>query len=140
MLLESVEALGFKIVGIEFIRARQSILRIYIDSKHGINIDNCANVSRKISAILDLEDPIKVAYNLEVSSPGLNRLIRTSERYASLLGIEVSFTLRIAVQNRRKWKGRVKVVTDDMITVNVNGKDQVFSLSNIQEEDLIAHF
>lgn len=68
MLSAPVEALGFELVGIEFIRARQSTLRIYIDSDNGINVDDCADVSHRVSAVLDVEDPITVAYNLEVSS------------------------------------------------------------------------
>lgn len=68
MITAPVEALGFELVGIEFIRGRTSTLRIYIDSEDGINVDDCADVSHQVSAVLDVEDPITVAYNLEVSS------------------------------------------------------------------------
>ncbi len=78
MLLAPVEALGFELVGIEFIRARQSTFHIYIDSENGINVDDCANVSYQVSAVLDIEELIAVAYNLEVSSPGLDRPIFTA--------------------------------------------------------------
>lgn len=90
MLSAPVEALGFELVGIEFIRARQSTLRIYIDSDNGINVDDCADVSHQVSAVLDVEDPITVAYNLEVSSPGLDRPMFTAEHYTRFLGEEVS--------------------------------------------------
>ncbi len=73
MITAPVEALGYELVGIEFIRGRTSTLRIYIDSEDGINVDDCADVSHQVSAVLDVEDPISVAYNLEVSSPGLDR-------------------------------------------------------------------
>ena len=86
MLSAPVEALGFELVGIEFIRARQSTLRIYIDSDNGINVDDCADVSHQVSAVLDVEDPITVAYNLEVSSPGLDRPMFTAEHYTRYLG------------------------------------------------------
>ena len=60
MITAPVEALGFELVGIEFIRGRTSTLRIYIDSEDGINVDDCADVSHQVSAVLDVEDPITV--------------------------------------------------------------------------------
>mgnify|MGYP001788825154 CR=1 FL=1 len=122
MLSAPVEALGFELVGIEFIRARQSTLRIYIDSDNGINVDDCADVSH------------------QVSSPGLDRPMFTAEHYTRYLGEEVSLVLRMAVQNRRKWQGIIKSVEGEMITVTVDGKDEVFALSNIQKANLVPHF
>ncbi len=140
MISTPVEALGFELVGIEFIRGRQSTLRIYIDSDEGITVDNCADVSYQVSAVLDVEDPITVAYNLEVSSPGLERPLFTAAHYASFSGEEVSLTLRMAVQNRRRWQGIIKSIEGEMITVTVDGKDEVFALSNIQKANLVPHF
>ena len=131
MITAPVEALGFELVGIEFIRGRTSTLRIYIDS---------ADVSHQVSAVLDVEDPITVAYNLEVSSPGLDRPLFTAEHYARFVGEEVTLVLRMAVQNRRKWQGVIKAVDGEMITVTVEGKDEVFALSNIQKANLVPHF
>ena len=135
-----VEALGYELVGIEFVRGRTSTLRIYIDSEDGINVDDCADVSHQVSAVLDVEDPITVAYNLEVSSPGLDRPMFTAEHYVRYTGEEVSLVLRMAVQNRRKWQGIIKSVNGEMVTVTVEGKDEVFALSNIQKANLVPHF
>ena len=140
MLTAPVEALGFELVGIEFIRGRTSTLRIYIDSEDGINVDDCADVSHQVSAVMDVEDPITVAYNLEVSSPGLDRPMFTAEHYQRFTGEEVALVLRMAVQNRRKWQGIIKAVDGEMITVTVEGKDEVFALSNIQKANLVPHF
>lgn len=140
MLTAPVEALGFELVGIEFIRGRTSTLRIYIDSDDGINVDDCADVSHQVSAVMDVEDPITVAYNLEVSSPGLDRPMFTAEHYERFSGEEVALVLRMAVQNRRKWQGIIKAVDGEMITVTVEGKDEVFALSNIQKANLVPHF
>jgi ribosome maturation factor RimP len=140
MISAPVEALGFELVGIEFVRARQSTLRIYIDSEDGINVDDCADVSHQVSAVLEVEDPITVAYNLEVSSPGLDRPMFTADHYQRFLGDEVSVVLRMAMQNRRKWQGIIKAVEGEMITVTVDGKDEVFALSNIQKANLVPHF
>ena len=135
-----VEALGFELVGIEFVRARQSTLRIYIDSENGINVDDCADVSHQVSAVLDVEDPITTAYTLEVSSPGMERPLFTAAHYERFIGEEVSLTLRMAVQNRRRWVGKIKAVDGEMITVNVEGKDEVFALNNIQKANLVPQF
>ncbi|MDC9594010.1 ribosome maturation factor RimP [Xenorhabdus sp. IM139775] len=135
-----VEALGFELVGLEFIRARVSTLRIYIDSEEGITVDNCADVSHQVSAVLDVEDPVPGLYNLEISSPGLERPLFKAEHYQRFIGEEVSLMLRMAMQNRRKWQGIIKAVDGEMITVAVNGKDEVFALSNIQKANLVPHF
>lgn len=140
MLLAPVKALGFELVGIEFIRTRQSTLRIYIDSENGINVYDCADVSHQVSTVLNVEEPIAVDYNLEVSSPGLDRPMFTAEHYTRFLGEEVSLVLCMAVQNRRKWQGIIKSVEGEMITVTADGKDEVFALSNIQKANLIPHF
>ncbi|RAW99817.1 ribosome maturation factor RimP [Photorhabdus sp. HUG-39] len=140
MISAPVEALGFELVGLEFIRARVSTLRIYIDSENGITVDDCADVSHQVSAVLDVEDPISVLYNLEISSPGLERPLFTAEHYQRFIGEEVSLVLRIAMQNRRKWLGIIKTVDGEIITVTVDGKDEVFALSNIQKANLVPHF
>ncbi|RAX13908.1 ribosome maturation factor RimP [Photorhabdus bodei] len=140
MISAPVEALGFELVGLEFIRARVSTLRIYIDSENGITVDDCADVSHQVSAVLDVEDPISVLYNLEISSPGLERPLFTVEHYQRFIGEEVSLVLRIAMQNRRKWLGIIKTVDGEIITVTVDGKDEVFALSNIQKANLVPHF
>ncbi|CDL82863.1 Ribosome maturation factor rimP [Xenorhabdus szentirmaii DSM 16338] len=140
MISAPVEALGFELVGLEFIRARVSTLRVYIDSEEGITVDNCADVSHQVSAVLDVEDPISVLYNLEISSPGLDRPMFKAEHYQRFMGETVSLVLRMAMQNRRKWQGIIKAVDGEMITVTVDGKDEVFALSNIQKANLVPHF
>ncbi|PHM71082.1 ribosome maturation factor RimP [Xenorhabdus sp. KJ12.1] len=140
MISAPVEALGYELVGLEFIRARVSTLRVYIDSEEGITVDDCADVSHQVSAVLDVEDPIPGLYNLEISSPGLDRPLFKAEHYQRFMGEEISLMLRMAMQNRRKWQGIIKAVDGEMITVTVDGKDEVFALSNIQKANLVPHF
>ena len=137
---EPVNALGFELVGIEYIRGRYPVLRVYIDSENGITVDDCADVSRQISAVLDVEDPIKDAYNLEVSSPGMDRPLFTLEHYQRFVGEEVTISLRIPLANRRKWKGQIKAIDNEMITLIVDGSDEVFALSNIQKANIVPNF
>lgn len=137
---EPVQALGFELVGIEFIRSRFPVLRIYIDSENGITVDDCADVSRQVSAVLDVEEPITTAYNLEVSSPGLDRPLFTMEHYQRFIGEEVTIALRIAMFNRRKWQGMIKAAEGEMVTLSVDGKDEVFAFSNIQKANIVPKF
>jgi ribosome maturation factor RimP len=141
MLVSPVEAAGYELVGLEFIRAGEhSTLRIYIDSDNGINVDDCAEVSHQVGAVLEVEDPISVAYYLEVSSPGLSRPLFSIAHYQQFIGHEVSLVLKMAVMNSRKWKGVIQSVAGETITVNVNGQEEEFALSNISKANLIPKF
>lgn len=141
MLEAPVEASGYELVGLEFIRAgAHSTLRIYIDHKNGINVDDCAEVSHQVSAVLDVEDPISVAYSLEVSSPGLERPLFKAAHYEQFIGHEVSIVLKMAVANRRKWKGIIHGVDGETVTVTVEGQQEEFALSNISKANLIPKF
>ncbi len=141
-LLESaVVASGYELVGLEFIRAgAHSTLRIYIDHENGINVDDCAEVSRQVGAVLDVEDPISVVYNLEVSSPGLERPLFKVEHYEQFIGHEVSIVLNMAVGNRRKWKGTIHSIEGETITLIVDKQEEQFVLSNISKANLIPKF
>lgn len=141
-LLEApVEASGYELVGLEFVRAGQhSTLRIFIDHANGITVDDCAEVSHQVSAVLDVEDPISVAYSLEVSSPGLERPLFKAAHYEQFIGHEVSVVLKMAVGNRRKWKGVIDSVDGETVALTVDGQLEHFALSNIAKANLIPKF
>ncbi len=106
MLEAPVVAAGYELVRLEFVRAGQhSTLRIFIDHENGFTVEESAEVSRHLSVVLDVEDPISVFYNLEVSSPGLERPLFKAAHYEQFIGHEVSIVLKMADGNRRKWKG-----------------------------------
>ncbi|GAM54333.1 transcription termination protein nusA [Vibrio ishigakensis] len=141
MLEPPVVASGYELVGLEFIRAGEySTLRIYIDSENGINVDDCAEVSHQVSAVLDVEDPISVVYNLEVSSPGLERPLFKPAHYEQFLDHEVSLVLKMGVGNRRKWKGIIRKVDGETITIEADKEEHEFVLSNISKANLIPKF
>ena len=141
MLEGPIQALGFELWGIEFVRAgKHSTLRVYIEHTDGITVENCAEVSHQVSSILDVEDPISTEYNLEVSSPGLDRLLFKPEQYEKYLGEQVNLTLRMAVNNRRKYKGVIIKVEGEMITLRVDGNDETVAFANIQQANLVPNF
>ncbi len=141
MLEAPVGAAGYELVGLEFGRAGQhSTLRIFIDHENGITVEDCAEVSRQVSAVLDVEDPISVVYNLEVSSPGLERPLFKAAHYEQFIGHEVSIVLKMAVGNRRKWKGVIQSIDGATVAVMVDGQEEHFALSNISKANLIPKF
>ena len=96
-----IEALGYECWGIEYIsQGRHSVLRVYIDHENGILIEDCETVSRQLSAVMDVEDPISSEYTLEVSSPGMDRPLFTLEQFAAFVGEQVKIRLLQRWQNR----------------------------------------
>ncbi|EQA04059.1 hypothetical protein HPSMNH_0186, partial [Glaesserella parasuis MN-H] len=90
LVADPIDAMGFELVGVECQRAgRFSTVRLYIDKEGGVTIDDCSDVSRQVSAIFDVEDPIADKYNLEVSSPGLDRPLFTLAHYQRFVGREI---------------------------------------------------
>lgn len=141
LVLDSIEAMGFELVGIECQRAGRFLtVRLYIDKEGGVTIDDCSDVSRQVSAIFDVEDPIADKYNLEVSSPGLDRPLFTIEHYQRFIGSDVVIHLRIPMFDRRKWQGKIESVEGDLITLNVEGTVQSFAFGNIQKANLVPVF
>ena len=121
----TVEALGVELWGIEHvIQGKFSVLRVYIDKGgDGITIEDCEKVSRQISGIFDVEDPIPGEYTLEVSSPGMDRPLFEIEQYKNYVGSEIAVRLRSPVDGRRKFKGVLQNVDDDNIVLLVDGQE-----------------
>ncbi|OBY52674.1 ribosome maturation factor RimP [Aggregatibacter aphrophilus] len=137
----SVEDLGCELWGIECQRVgRYLTVRLFIDKEGGVTVEDCADVSRQVSAVLDVEDPIADKYNLEVSSPGLDRPLFTLNQFERYLGQEILLHLRIPVVDRRKWQGQLAKIENDMITLIVDGKEQVLAFGNIQKANVVPKF
>ena len=101
-----VIGLGYQLWGIEKVQqGRRVTLKIYIDAKDGVTIEDCAKVSRQVSGLLDVEDPISGDYLLEVSSPGIDRRLFKPEHFDLCKGEKIQVILRQAFEGQRKWKG-----------------------------------
>jgi ribosome maturation factor RimP len=112
MIAPTVEALGYEMLGVEYLTG-SSLLRVYIDSEAGIGIDDCTAVSHQISGILEVDDPIKTEYRLEVSSPGMERPLFTIEHYKKFLTYEIKLKTAVPVSGRKKFIGILTSVQDD---------------------------
>jgi len=121
-----VQELGCELWGIEKLQqGRQVVLKIYIESAEGINVDDCARVSRQVSAILDVEDPIPGEYVLEVSSPGVERRLFKPEHFNVCKGEKVQITLRQAFDGRRKFKGLLCGLEDEEVVIRVDDAQEI---------------
>jgi ribosome maturation factor RimP len=106
-----IEDMSYELVGVEYIASgKHSILRVYIDSDQGIGLNDCETVSRQLSSIFDVEDPIMTPYNLEVSSPGVERPLFNIEHYQRFLGHDVKLRLLRSVNGQRKFNGAIGII------------------------------
>jgi len=135
-----IEALGFELVDIEFVReGRGGVLRIFIDqpiSGGAVTVDDCASVSDTVSQVLETNDPIKGHYTLEVSSPGFDRILRTRAHFERFIGQRIFAELKLPLDGRRRFAGVLKSVDSDTIVVEVDGKTHSLPLDRIQKARL----
>lgn len=141
MIRPAVEALDYELWGVEFVRAGKfSTLRVYIDSPDGIGVDDCADVSYQVSALLDVEDPINAEYNLEVSSPGMERPFFSAEQMQPYVGETVAVELNVAQQNKRKFKAQLEAVEGDQLTLLVDNETLQVSMRDVKKAHLVPTF
>ncbi len=136
-----VESMGFVFWGLEFIaQGRQSMLRVFIDHADGINVDHCAAVSRQLSAVLDVEDPITQEYTLEVSSPGMDRPLFTLEQYQQYANHIIEVRLRMPFEGRRKFKGQLTGVEQEDIVLVVDEHEYLLPIELIDKAHVVPQF
>ncbi len=127
--------------GLELLaQGRHSLLRIYIDTEQGVTVDDCEKVSRQLSAVMDVEDPISGEYTLEVSSPGLDRPLFTLAQYESHVGQVVNVRLRVPFEGRRKYKGVIKGVEGDEVVIVCEGHEFLFPMDVIEKAHVVPQF
>ena len=141
LLAPVVEALGYECWGVEFIsQGRHSVLRVYIDRPEGILIDDCEAVSRQVSGLLDVEDPISGEYTLEVSSPGMDRPLFTLEQFAKHAGEQVKIRLRSPYEGRRNYQGILRGVEEQDVVVLVDDHEYLLPIDSIDKANIIPRF
>jgi ribosome maturation factor RimP len=134
MLKTTIEALGFDLWGVEYLsQGRHTLVRIYIDAQNGISVDDCAAVSSQVGSVFDVEDPISGEYTLEVSSPGMDRLLFRLDQYAGYIGEKVELRLRGAFEGRRKFKGILKGIEGDDVVIQVDDHEYLLPHSAIEK-------
>ena len=120
----TVEGLGFILWGYEYRpHSESALLRIFIEKETGISVEDCATVSRQIGAVLDVENLIPVAYILEVSSPGMDRVLFSQEQYQNYLGEKAKIRTRTPLNGRRNFLGTLQTVSDSRVIIQVDNEN-----------------
>ena len=138
MLGPSVAALGCELLGVQLSRGRQhTTLRLYIDRPEGITLDDCERVSHQVSGILDVEDPIKGEYSLEVSSPGEDRPLFLESHFERFSGHTVRVRLGVPVEGRRSVTGTLLGVSGRDVVVKDTENEWHLPLEQIAQARLV---
>ena len=140
LLEPTVERLGYELADLEVrLGGKNGLVRVFIDRPEGIGLDDCEKVSLAVSALLDVEDPLPGNYNLEVSSPGLDRKLTKVEHFHRFTGETVKVSLRFPKEGRRRFRGKLLSVDDENIVVEVDGESHSLALSMIDTARLVPN-
>lgn len=137
MLEPELASIGYELVELEYrSRGKGGLVRVYIDRQDGVGLDDCERVSRRVSALLDVEDPVPGQYDLEVSSPGLDRPLRTPEHYRRYVGEQVKVQTVRPLEGRRRFKGPLVAFDGEVLTVEVDGVERAIPLDVVERASL----
>ena len=137
-----VTGLGYEVVDIEFRpHPKDGLLRVFIDQESGIQMEDCEAVSRQLSALIDVEDPIPGHFNLEVSSPGLDRPLRKAEDFEKFAGEMVKIKLSMpTIEGQRNFTGKLLGLKDNDVLLEVDGEIEYLPLGGIDKARLVPQF
>ncbi len=138
-----VEALDCELWGLEYItQGRQATLRIFIekDAEKGVGLKDCEKVSRQVSSVLDVEDPITGHYTLEVSSPGMDRPLFTLDHYTRSIGQQVAVKLSRKFEDRKKFTGVIASIEGDEVVLRVDEEEYLLPIELIEKANIVPTF
>lgn len=138
LLEPAIEQLGYELSDLELkLGGRDGLVRVFIDKPEGVDLSDCELVSRQLSALLDVEDPVPGHYSLEVSSPGLDRKLTKPEHFRRFTGETVRIKLRFPVDGRRNFRGELQAADDEKIDVEVDGQSHSLQIATIESARLV---
>ncbi|MDX1517534.1 MAG: ribosome maturation factor RimP [Woeseiaceae bacterium] len=138
LLEPAIVRLGYELIDLEAtLSSRSGVVRVFIDHPDGVGLDDCEKVSRAVSALLDVEDPIPGHYDLEVSSPGLDRKLTKVEHFQRFKGETLKVSMRFPINGRRRFRGTLVSTDDDNIVVEVDGEAYTLPLETIDTARLV---
>ncbi len=132
------EGLGLEFVDVVYTTEYgKRILRVFIDKPGGVTIDDCSNLSRELGTVLDVKDPIPQSYTLEVSSPGLDRLLTKEKDFFRFAGKKVKIRTKEALEGRKNFKATITGAENGKVLLkDADGRDWEIMLSNIEKARL----
>lgn len=141
LLAPVVESMGCEFWGLEYLsQGKHSTLRIFVERESGVDLTLCEQVSRQVSSVMDVEDPINSEYTLEVSSPGMDRPLFQLSHYERFKGSMVALKLRSAFEGRRKFSGLISGVEGDEVVVVVDDHEYLLPIDLIEKANIVPQF
>ena len=138
LLAPTIERLGYELIDLEAnVGGKGGVIRLFIDKPEGIDLEDCEKVSLAVSALLDVEDPIPGNYNLEVSSPGLDRKLTKIEHFQRFTGETVKVQMRFPIEGRKRFRGTLVSSNDEKIVVEVDGEPHSLPMATIDTARLV---
>ena len=138
MLQPAIERLGYELSDLEVrFGGNNGVVRIFIDKPGGIDLDDCKKVSLTVSALLDVDDPLPGQYQLEVSSPGLDRKLTKTAHFQRFNGEIVKVQMRLPIQGRKRFRGTLVASDDENIVVEVDGESHTLPMATIDTARLV---
>ena len=137
-----IEGMGYEVVDIDYRpHPTDGLLRIYIDGPDGIVLEDCTAVSRQISGVLDVEDPIPGQFNLEISSPGMDRPLRKVADFERFAGSTVKIKLSVpTLEGQRNITGKLKGIENEEVILIMDGETHYLSLDTIDKARIVPQF
>ncbi len=140
-----VSGMGFDLIEIEhFPNPKHGVLRLYIDkpegSEGGVVVDDCSAVSRQISALIDVEDPVSGQFNLEVSSPGSDRPLRRLKDFQRFTGSLVKLKTVMPLEGQRNFKGRLLEASEESVTIGIDKEEITLPMSAIDKARIVPEY
>ena len=135
----SLAATGYEVVRVQFLGQYSPVLQIMIErtDRRAISVDDCANVSRAVSALLDVEDVIPGSYTLEVSSPGIDRPLTRPEHFVRFAGFEAKLETRIPLDGRKRFTGRLLGLEGERVRIATAEGELALPLADVQRAKLV---
>lgn len=137
-----VEGMGYEVVDIEYRpHPTDGLLRVYIDGPKGIVLEDCTAVSHQLSSVLDVEDPVPGQFNLEISSPGLDRPLRKVVDFQRFAGSRVKIKLTVpTLEGQRNFTGELKGVENDEVILEMDGETHYLALDTIDKARIVPQY
>jgi len=136
-----VNGMGFELIEIEhFPNPKHGVLRLYIDKPGGVVIEDCSDVSRQISALIDVEDPVSGQFNLEVSSPGLDRPLRRLKDFQRFIGSMVKLKTVMPLDGQRNFKGRLLQADENVLVIETDTEELSLPMNAIEKARIVPEF
>ncbi|MDE0452010.1 MAG: ribosome maturation factor RimP [Gammaproteobacteria bacterium] len=138
LLEPTVKGLGYELWGLEYLSGgKRATLRIYIDTPDGVTVGDCERVSHQLNGVLDVDDPVRAVHTLEVSSPGLDRILFKPHQYTAHIGQEVDLRLRFPLDGRRKFVGLIDGVQGGDVVLRVDGTTCAVPLEQVHRARVV---